>query len=232
MPPRILLVDDNTLFRQGLRALFSAISEFVVVADVADSAAGYNEALRNEPDLIIMDIMLPGRSALDFAAKVKRRLPRLHLLVLTSQGSEEHLRDALMMGADGYVQKDTSFSDLLTAIRSVLAGRKYISPTASAQLVEGYLNPLHAGRRDSPLSMLTNRERSILKLVASGRSNRTAAEALRVSAKTVEKHRASLMRKLGLSNSAELLMVAVEMGLIEKPGSVSRLVAPHADAAP
>ena len=112
-----------------------------------------------------------------------------------------------------------------------MAGRKYISPTVSAQLVEGYLNPLPAGRRASPLSTLTNRERSILQLVAGGRSNRTAAEALRVSAKTVEKHRASLMRKLGLNNSAELLLVAVEMGLIEKPGSVSRLVAPQADAA-
>ena len=232
MPHHILLVDDNTLFRQGLRALFAGHAEFEVVGDVADGVAGYSEAVRSEPDVLIMDLMLPGRSALEFAATVKRRLPRLHLLVLTSQGSEEHLRESLMMGADGFVQKDATFSELLSAIRSVLAGRKYISPTASAQLVEGYLNPLPAGRRGSPLSTLTNRERSILQLVAGGRSNRTTAEALRVSAKTVEKHRASLMRKLGLNNSAELLMVAVEMGLIERPGSVSRLVAPQADAVP
>jgi DNA-binding NarL/FixJ family response regulator len=231
MPTRIVLVDGNTLFRQGLRALFTAQNDFRVMADVADGALGYNAVVRFEPELVITDITLRGQSALEFVPMIKRRMPGLRVLVLTSHRSEEHLRDALLVGAEGFVLKDAPFAELLNAISSIFAGRKYISPEASAYLVAGFLNPQAAAARASPLSGLTNRERSILQLIAEGRSNRTAAEVLQVSSKTVEKHRANLMRKLGLRNSAELLLAAIEMGLIERPGTVSRLVAGREAAA-
>ena len=204
MSQRIVLLDSNTLFRQGLRALLSNHSEFKVMADVADGPAAYAAAVRYTPELVIMDLAPRGQTAMDFVATLKRRLPGTRVLVLTSHGSEERLREALLIGADGFALKDTTFNDLIGALRSVLGGNKYIAPEASAHLVEGYLHPSETKSRASPLAALTSRERSILQLIAEGRSNRTAAEALNVSAKTVEKHRANLMRKLGLRNSAEL----------------------------
>jgi DNA-binding NarL/FixJ family response regulator len=224
MPLSILLVDDHALFRQGLRALLAGLPSFTVVGEATDGKAAVAEALLLKPDIVIMNIALPGMNGMEATSNIKRRLPAVRVVMLTTFKSDEYLRESLRVGVDGYLLKDTSLEELVMALRSVAGGKKYLSPDVSSHLVDGFLNPGRAAEPNSPLYMLTRRERSILQLIAEGRSNRTTAEFLSVSPKTVEKHRANLMRKLGLRNSGELMMVAVEMGLVERPGVVSRLV--------
>lgn len=220
--PRILIVDDNNLLRQGLRSLLS--EHFVVVGEAADGKAAITQALQLQPDVVLMDISLPGMNGMEATTHIKRRLPEVRVIMLTALKPLEYLRESLRVGVDGYLLKNASYEELLTAVRSVVQGKIYLSPDVSSQLVDGFLHPGQQGEDSSPLKRLTARERSILQLIAEGRTNRTTAEFLSVSPKTVEKHRARLMHKLGLRNAAELTLVALELGLIERPGSVSRLV--------
>ena len=145
-------------------------------------------------------------------------------MVLTSFKTEDYIRAALRVGADGYVLKDVTLDELQIALRSVAMGKKYLSPDLSARVVDSFLNPQPPGGQLSRLESLTSRERNIMQLIAEGRTNRGAAEFLSVSPKTVEKHRATLMQKLGLRNVAELTMAALEFGLIERPISLATLL--------
>ncbi|MFO1270719.1 MAG: response regulator transcription factor [Rubrivivax sp.] len=225
MKQRILIADEQALFRQGLGALLAGQEDLAVVAEAADAAAVLDRALALKPDTVVLDPALAGTRGTALVESLKRRLPALRVLVLTALRDPDLLRDALRAGVDGYLSKDSSFDELLLALRCVASGRRYLSPSVSGHLVDVLLSPGAAGRRESPLAALTARERSILQLIAEGLSNRHAAEALSLSTKTIEKHRANLMRKLGLRNAGELLMVAVETGLVQRPGAVSRLVA-------
>jgi DNA-binding NarL/FixJ family response regulator len=145
------------------------------------------------------------------------------VLALTVYKTDEYVREALRAGADGYVLKDGAYDELVMALRCVVSGKKFLSPDVSGHVVTSFLHRGSTPAKVTPWDSLTARERSILKLIAEGRTNRTAAAFLNVSPKTVEKHRASLMRKLGLRNVAELTLVALESGLIEQPGTVRRL---------
>jgi DNA-binding NarL/FixJ family response regulator len=225
MSHRVLLADDHSLFRQGLRALLSTHSDFTIVGEASNGEAAFDQAIALQPDVVLTDLVFPDGDAMQSIANIKRRLPAVRVVILTSSNSDDHLRKSLRLGVDGYVLKDASCDELVMALRSVIDGKRYLSPDMSGLLVNEYLNPGHSGEANSPLSILTHRERSILQLIAEGCSNRRTAEHLSVSTKTVEKHRANLMRKLGLRNSGQLMLVAVEMGLIERPGPVSRLVA-------
>jgi len=223
MSIRILLVDDNHLFRKGLAALISANPEFTVVGDLRSGKEAVQALASVEPDVVLMDIMLSGVNGLETVAVIKRRQPNVRVVLLTSFRAEEYVRAALRVGADGYVLKDATLEELMMSLRSVALGKKYLSPDVSSHVVESFLHPEQASAKSSHLERLTNRERSILQLIAEGRTNRGAAEFLSVSPKTVEKHRASLMHKLGLRNAAELTLIAMEMGLIESPLLTSRL---------
>ncbi len=222
MTARILIVDENNLLRHGLRALLS--EHFIVVGEACDGKSAISEALVTLPDVVLMDIALPGMNGMEVTSHLKRRFPSVRVIMLTSLKSQDYLRESLRVGVDGYLLKNASYEELLTAVRSVIHGKKYLSPDVSAHLVDGFLHPDQVNADSSPLTRLTARERSILQLIAEGRTNRTTAEFLCVSPKTVEKHRARLMQKLGLRSAAELILVALELGLIERPGSVSRLV--------
>ena len=224
MSIRILLVDDNNLFRKGMASLISSQPEFSVVGDVRSGKEAVQASLAAEPDVIVMDIVLAGVSGLDTVSQIKRRQPQVKVVLLTSLHTEEYVRAALRVGTDGYLLKDASFEELLMSLRSVAMGKRYLSPDVSSHLVDSFLHPEHARSKSSQLEVLTTRERSILQLIAEGRTNRGAAEFLSVSPKTVEKHRASLMHKLGLRNAAELTLVAMELGLIARPTSVARFV--------
>jgi DNA-binding NarL/FixJ family response regulator len=224
MPQTVFIADDHNLLRQGLRALMGQTPEFSVAGEAADGKTALSQVLQLRPDIVLMNISLLGMNGMEVTAQIKRRLPTVRVIILTSFKTEEYVREALRVGADGYLLKDTSYEELLVALRSVGGGRKYLSPAISGQLVEGLLNPNGNSARRSPLQQLTSRERSILQLIAEGRTNRSAAEFLSVSPKTVEKHRARLMQKLGLRSAGELLLAALEMGMIERPGAVSRLV--------
>jgi DNA-binding NarL/FixJ family response regulator len=193
-----------------------------VDGDVGTGREAEQLASRLEPDVLLMDLRLAGISGLDIAAQIKRRQTQIKVLMLTASRTEEYVRAALRMGIDGYVLKDASLEELLIAIRSVAKGKKYLSPDVSGHVVESFLHPEQTTGKSSQLDVLTNRERGILQLIAEGRTNRSAAEFLCVSPKTVEKHRASLMQKLGLRNATEMTLAAIEMGLIERPSSFTR----------
>lgn len=224
MSIRVLIVDDNMLFRLGLCALLAADDECTVVAHMRSGKEAVQTSLATNPDVVLMDIVLAGVNGLEIVTQIKRRQPLVRVVMLTTFRAEEYVREALRAGADGYVLKDASFDELLMALRSVARGKNYLSPDVSGHVVQSFLHPTGPGAKQSRLEMLTRRERSILQLVAEGRTNRGAAEFLNLSPKTVEKHRASLMQKLGLRNSAELTLVAVELGLIERPLAISRLM--------
>jgi len=224
MTIRLLLVDDNALFRKGLSALLSQQPDLSVADDIGGGREAIQASSSLEPDVIIMDIRLSGSSGLDIAAQIKRRQTQVKVIMLTSSRTEEYVRAALRLGIDGYVLKDASLEELLIAIRSVARGKKYLSPDVSGHVVESFLHPEQSSGKSSQLDILTNRERGILQLIAEGRTNRSAAEFLCVSPKTVEKHRASLMQKLGLRNATEMTLAAMEMGLVERPSSFSRLM--------
>jgi DNA-binding NarL/FixJ family response regulator len=223
MSIRVLLVDDNTLFRQGLSALISTHADFAVVANLRGGREVVQAVLNGGPDIVLMDIMLAGINGLETVAQIKRRQPQVKIVMLTAVKTEEHVRQALRVGADGYVLKDASLDELFMALRCVWQGKKYLSPDVSGHVVQSFLHPNGAGVKASKLELLTARERSILQLIAEGRTNRKAAEFLSVSPKTVEKHRATLMHKLGLRNAVELTLAALEMGLIERPFAVAKL---------
>jgi DNA-binding NarL/FixJ family response regulator len=224
MAHRVLIVEDHNLLRQGLRSMLSSLPDFEVVGEACDGKEALREAASLEPHIVLMDISLPGMNGIEATAHIKRRQPYVKVLILTVFKTEEYVREALRVGADGYVLKDASYEELLVALRSVAKGKTYLSPDVSGHVVDSFLNPDHAAPRHTPWQQLTTRERSILQLIAEGRTNRLAAEFLNVSPKTVEKHRSNLMRKLGLRNAGELILVALEMGLIQRPGAVSRVM--------
>ncbi len=224
MSIRVLLVDDNNLFRLGLSALISAHDDFTVVGDMRGGKEAVQASLTLNPDVVLMDIMLAGVNGLESVSQLKRRQGNVKVVILTEFRTEDFVREALRVGADGYVLKDASIDELLMAMRCVAQGKKYLSPDVSGHVVQSFLHPQSKGTKSSRLEMLTTRERSILQLVAEGRTNRGAAEFLSVSPKTVEKHRANLMHKLGLRNAAELTLVALELGLIARPFAIARLM--------
>lgn len=223
MSIRVLLVDDNNLFRKGLSALISGDADFDVVGDVRTAKEAIQMSLQVEPDIVLTDLALSGLNGLECIAQIKRRQPQVRVVVLTASSTEDYVHAALRMGADGYVLKDASIDEVRLALRNVAMGKKYLSPDVSAHVFDSFANPRTAATKVSKLDILTNRERSILQLVAEGRTNRGAAEFLSVSPKTIEKHRATLMQKLHLRNAAELTLVALELGLIERPMSISWL---------
>jgi DNA-binding NarL/FixJ family response regulator len=226
MKNSVIIAEDHNLLRQGLRSLVSTLPDFEVVGECKDGKEAVRLAQSMEPALILMDLSMPGINGIEATAQIKRRQPAIRIIALTSYKSDEYVREALKAGADGYVLKDASYDELVMALRSVIGGKKFLSPDVSGALVDNYLHGSSrpAEAKAAPWEKLTARERSILKLVAEGRTNRAAAEYLNVSPKTVEKHRANVMRKLGLRNVAELTLIALESGLIERPGAVSRLM--------
>jgi len=226
MKRRILLVEDHSLLRQGLRSLVSTLPDFEVVGEARDGKEAIRQCLALSPDLVMMDLSMPGMTGIEATAQIKRRLPHVRVLALTAYKTDEYVREALRAGADGYVLKDASYEELVLALRHVVMGKRFLSADVSGHLVDALIQGAQstaAVAAPTPWNKLTARERSILKLIAEGRTNRAAAEYLSVSPKTIEKHRASVMRKLGLRNVTELAIVALEIGLIERPGTVSRL---------
>jgi DNA-binding NarL/FixJ family response regulator len=219
----VLLVDEHALFRKGVAALLAQNSEFAVKGELTSGKDVLACRTADQTDIVLMDIRMSGIAGLDVVDQIKRRMPQCKVVLLTAQRAEDYVRAALKAGIDGYVLKDASLEELLMALRSVAHGKKYLSPDVSGNLVESFLHPemaSHAGQGD----VLTNRERGVLQLIAEGRTNKSAADILCVSAKTVEKYRANLMQKLGLRNATELTLAAMALGLVERPASIARLM--------
>ncbi len=210
----IVIAEDHTILREGLLSLLSSEPELRVVGEAKDGREAIRRVEQLEPDLILMDLSMPRMNGVEAIREIKNRIPETRVLALTVHKAEEFVLEVLQAGADGYVLKDASSKELVMAIRSVLGGQRYLSPAVSQMVIEGYL----AGRKtsESPWDTLTKREREILKLIAEGHKNKEIADYLCISVKTVEKHRANLMKKLDLHSAAALTAYAMERGLVTR----------------
>lgn len=210
---RILLADDHTLVRRGLRLILDAQPDLEVVAEAADGSDAVEHALRDEIDLVILDVSMPRMTGLQAAAQLHKQRPDLPVLVLTMHESEQYLYEALRAGAAGYVVKNVADRDLVEACRAVLRGEPFLYPGAVSALIGSYLQRARNG--EEPREPLTEREKQIVKLVAESYTNKQIAQTLVISEKTVDSHRANILEKLGLHDRVELTRYAIRNGLIE-----------------
>jgi len=210
---RIVIAEDHTILREGLRSLLSSNPDFEIVGEAEDGRDAIRCIEKFKPDLVLMDLSMPKMDGLDAITEIKKQSPDTKVLVLTVHKAEEYVFASLKAGADGYLLKDATHAELTLAIESVLAGKPYISPGISEKLVAGYLEGRKPLKAESSWDSLTQRERQILKLIAEGYKNKEIAGYLYISVKTVEKHRANLMKKLDLHNASALTAFAMEKGL-------------------
>ena len=209
----IVLADDHHVVRQGLRALLEAEPGFSVVAEAADGLEAVNLVERLKPNVLVLDLMMPRLGGLEVAWEVRRRSPRTCVVVLSMHANEAYVLEALRNGAAGYVLKDSTAADLAHAVREAVAGRRYLSPPLSERAIEVYIQKAQGTLLDV-YETLTSREREVLHLVVEGHSNVEIATRLSIARRTVETHRARVMRKLGLHSQAELIRYALRRGIL------------------
>ncbi len=213
---RILIAEDHTIVREGLRALLLAQPDLEIVAEVDNGRDLVEAAASAAPDLVLMDITMPVMSGVEAIREMRRRCPSIRVLVLTVHANEEYIHACIREGANGYIVKDATRPELMSAIGNVLNGKSHFCSEATERIISWYL---HGGVNASPASswdLLTHRERQTLKLIAEGKTNKQIAGVLDISTKTVEKHRANLMSKLKLHSTAALTAFAVRRGLLEQ----------------
>jgi DNA-binding NarL/FixJ family response regulator len=211
-PLRILLADDHTLVRAGLRSLIGQLDGVEVVAEAQDGREVLDLVDTHHPDIVLMDISMSGMNGLEATLQLKKQHPRIHVMILSMHATEEYVLQALRAGASGYLLKDSAPLELELALRAVGRGETYLSPPISKQVVDDYMQ--RVGGKHEPLAALTARQREILQLVAEGNSTKEIARRLRLSVKTVETHRAQLMERLGIHEVAGLVRYAIRHGLI------------------
>lgn len=211
---RIMIADDHPLVRSGLRFLLEREKEFEVVAEAADGYEAIDLALLHKPDVILLDVGMPRLSGPDAALAISQKLPSARIVMVSMHSDEAYVLRALKAGARGYLLKASPEADVLAAVRAVAAGNAWFSPSITKLLVEEYV--LEARRRgvEDSYDLLSVREKEILQLLASGKSNREIADLLHISISTVETHRNNVFQKLSLHNLAELILYAVRKGLI------------------
>jgi DNA-binding NarL/FixJ family response regulator len=209
----IMLADDHPVVRQGLRAMLEAEPDFTIVGEAADGLEVVGLVERLRPNVLLLDLMLPGLTGLEVTRQIRQRCPQTRVVILSVHANEAYVLEALRNGAAGYVLKEAKAADLVQAVREVSAGRRYLSPPLSEQAIEAYVQKARAAPVD-PYDTLTTREREVLHLAAAGNSNPEIADRLGISPRTVETHRASLMRKLGLQNRTDLVRYALKRGIL------------------
>jgi DNA-binding NarL/FixJ family response regulator len=211
---RLLLADDHALVRGGLRMVLDAQPDLQVVAEAADGVEAVATALGEDVDLAIVDIAMPRMTGLDAARELKRRRPEIRVLILSMHENEQYLYEALKAGASGYVVKSVADRDLVEACRAALRGEPFLYPGAMSALIRDYL---HRASNDQPVSEdpLTPRETEVVKLIAEGNSSKEIAQMLVISEKTVERHRANVLEKLGMRGRVDVTRYAIRRGLVE-----------------
>ncbi|HTU86970.1 MAG TPA: response regulator transcription factor [Solirubrobacteraceae bacterium] len=211
---KILLADDHALVRHGLRMVLEAQPDLEVVAEAGDGIEAVRRGLEDDVDLAVVDITMPRMTGLHAARELHRRRPELRILMLSMHENERYLYEALKAGASGYVLKSVADRDLVEAIRAAMRGEKFLYPGAMTPLIDSFLQ---RARQDLPVreDPLTAREQEVVKLVAEGFTNKQIAETLIISEKTVERHRANILDKLGMRDRVELTRYAIRHGLIE-----------------
>lgn len=211
----IILADDHQVLREALRLLLETQTDFQVVAETGDGLDAVQLTEKHKPDVLIVDMMMPGLSGLEVARRTKRLSPATKVIVLSMYDTESYVVESLQAGVSGYVLKQSSSQELVFAIRQALAGNLYLSPSLNERAIQTYMQRSRDSRAENPIDALTDREREVLQLAAEGLSNPHIAEKLSLSARTVEMHRGNLMKKLGLKSQTDLVKYAVKRGLIE-----------------
>jgi DNA-binding NarL/FixJ family response regulator len=211
---RVLLADDHQLVRAGLRLLIDGLPDFEVVAEVGDGIEAVEAARKLQPELALLDISMPRMSGLEAAAAMRVVSPATRVIALSMHTNEQHFAAALKAGATGYVIKDSAVTELAEALRSVAAGKHYVSPRISGSVMQSLARNLRGENLVAADPLLSPRQRQVLQLIAEGRSTREIGERLHVSVKTVETHRAELMRRLDIHDVAGLTRYAIRAGLV------------------
>ena len=214
MEIRILLADDHVVLRSGLRLLLDAQPDFKVVGEASDGREALKLAADLKPDLILLDLTMPGLSGMEALPALRKAAPSVHILILTMHDDEGYLKQALRNGASGYVLKKAADSELIAAVRAVLRGEVYVHPSMTKALLEDLLPPASAAAPVDPWEALTEREQEVLTLVALGHTSAEIASRLSLSPKTVETYRARGMEKLGLRSRAALVQFALAHSLL------------------
>jgi two-component system response regulator NreC len=214
---RVLLADDHTLFRQGIKTLISAEPDMEVIAEAPNGGVALEKAKEHRPDLVLMDIGMPGLSSFEAARQIKKDRPETKILFLTMYDDEDYLVEGMEVGASGYVLKDSPAHQLVAAMRDVIRGGSYLSPRMLSQLVDDFRSRIKSANRLPRFATLTAREREVLKMLAEGNSVKEIACDLNLSVKTVEAHKFNLMRKLDIHNKAQLVQYAIQKKIIKLP---------------
>lgn len=214
---RILLADDHTLFRQGVRKLLAAEPEIEIIGEAATGGDALEKAAQLRPDIVLLDIGMPGLSSFEAARQIRRQRPETKILFLTMYDDEDYLIEGMSVGAAGYVLKDSPAQQLVTAVRDVFRGGSYLSPRMLSQLVDDFRSRSGSAMRTPRFSTLTPREREVLKMLAEGLSVKEIAAGLSLSVKTIEAHKFNLMRKLDIHNKAQLVQYAIQKKIIQLP---------------
>jgi len=209
---RVLLVDDHALIRAGIRSLLEKMNSIEVVGEAGDGREALDLTKKHLPDVVLMDIAIPGLNGLETLARVSKEHSTVKVIILSMHANEEYVLRALRAGACGYLLKDAAVAELELALRAVTRGETYLSPRISKNVIISYLE--HWGPERPPQQNLTPRQREIVQLIAEGKSTKEIAFLLNVSVKTVEAHRAQLMVRLGIHDVASLVRYAIRVGLV------------------
>lgn len=211
-----MIAEDHTILREGLRMLLSSNPDFEVVSEAQDGLEAIRSVEICKPDLVLMDLSMPRMNGVRAIQEIKKQSPSTKILVLTVHKTEDYILSTLKAGADGYILKDSTRSELMLAIENIFSGRRHLSSRISEKVTEGHHEERRSDKSSTSWDTLTEREREVLKMVATHYKNKDIARCLGISPKTVEKHRTNLMKKLDLHSISLLTAFAIENGLITK----------------
>ncbi len=215
---RVLIADDHALVRAGIRLLLNSQEDIEVAGEASNGEEAMSKAEELAPDIVLMDVAMGGLSGIEATRKITQANPDVRVLILTMHNDEEYFFQAVNAGASGYVLKEATPEDLTSSLRMVARGGIAFHPSLGRKLIDDYLRRMQAGEEPEVYTRLTEREKEILRLTAEGKTAREVGEALVLSPKTVERHRANLMSKLDLHNRAQVVQYAFRKGLISSPG--------------
>jgi two-component system, NarL family, response regulator NreC len=210
----IVLADDHPVVRKGLRALLESEPDLSVIGEACDGLDAVEQTERLTPAVLLVDVVMPGITGLEAVRQVKQRVPQVRSIVFSMHATEAYINEAFKNGACGYVLKGADGNEMVEAVHAVMAGKRYLSPVVSQRVVEAYLERAHDFSPREPYDELTSREREVLQLVAEGQTNAEVADRLCISPRTVEIHRAHVMRKLNLKTPSDVVRFAIRKGLI------------------
>jgi DNA-binding NarL/FixJ family response regulator len=213
-PIRILLADDHTVIRKGLRLLLESHPGFQVIAEASDGRETVAMAEAHQPDVVVLDVAMPTLNGIEAARQISAKMPQTAIVFLSMHSDESYVLKALKSGAKAYLLKDSAEYDLINAIRSVKDGKAFFSPSISKMMMEEYMRQMQDREIEDSYELLTTREREILQLLAEGKANKEVASILNLSLYTVETHRGNILQKLNLHSGAELILYAVRKGVI------------------